>query len=717
MFWRSIPRAVDVLARPDAEDYPRAPPARPYRPDAPPPSAPRADSDSSDDDDEGVDGGTSRPPSRAGAMRRAVHAVMAEERKRAPERMSDVVEAAMDKERCDKEHARGGLTGLLKKRKSVVGLFKKSIGRDGEGDGEQPRAASGPPGYAPSPPSSEHDEIRDARWDRRPTPVTGSLLHHPLDAKSLYVSVRRRPSRPPRRPPSPVRRMTATMYEDLPNFAPSARDRAVPAAMDPYERLLQQNIYLPRSTDGSSDDDSDSSSVLSASSRSLGSSRSAGSSYFAAPPSTASFTLPRARSPPPRPQPALPVSAYRSSASSAPPPRPPRPPSLALPASSSTHPSSPISPAPPYSGLVNLGNTCYLACVLQALAATEPFANFFANDDYLREINTTSRFGLKGQLAKAFARLIRTMQGGEYRSVSPAQLRDTIGRLSDQFLEPTQQDAHELLLALLDGLHEDLNLVATPPPVAPVSPQREAELERLPEVVAADQEWEKYRARNDSVIIDFFQGQMRNRMECMHCQQTSTTFSPLQTLSLSIPTPRTPRSVVTLSECIDEFLREEILQGENAWTLRSTSKRFSVARLPQTLIIHLKRFTPLSTKLTTRVELPLAPLPLGHLLPPFALDPPRGYALNAPHERRTTYELYAACCHLGEDGSGHYTTLLRRPSAPSASSASTPSFVLLDDESVDPLSAPGAQAAALRKAEETAYLLFFRLAQPSGGDS
>ncbi|BGP39766.1 ubiquitin-specific protease doa4 [Rhodotorula kratochvilovae] len=569
MFWRSIPRAVDVLARPDAEDYPRAPPARPYRPDAPPPSAPRADSDSSDDDDEGVDGGTSRPPSRAGAMRRAVHAVMAEERKRAPERMSDVVEAAMDKERCDKEHARGGLTGLLKKRKSVVGLFKKSIGRDGEGDGEQPRAASGPPGYAPSPPSSEHDEIRDARWDRRPTPVTGSLLHHPLDAKSL----------------------------------------------------------------------------------------------------------------------------------------------------------SPISPAPPYSGLVNLGNTCYLACVLQALAATEPFANFFANDDYLREINTTSRFGLKGQLAKAFARLIRTMQGGEYRSVSPAQLRDTIGRLSDQFLEPTQQDAHELLLALLDGLHEDLNLVATPPPVAPVSPQREAELERLPEVVAADQEWEKYRARNDSVIIDFFQGQMRNRMECMHCQQTSTTFSPLQTLSLSIPTPRTPRSVVTLSECIDEFLREEILQGENAWncpscrTLRSTSKRFSVARLPQTLIIHLKRFTPLSTKLTTRVELPLAPLPLGHLLPPFALDPPRGYALNAPHERRTTYELYAACCHLGEDGSGHYTTLLRRPSAPSASSASTPSFVLLDDESVDPLSAPGAQAAALRKAEETAYLLFFRLAQPSGGDS
>lgn len=118
------------------------------------------------------------------------------------------------------------------------------------------------------------------------------------------------------------------------------------------------------------------------------------------------------------------------------------------------------------------------------------------------------------------------MRSGEYRSASPAQLRvsksrlkracrmltsllaqATLGRLSDRFLEPTQQDAHEVLLALLDGLHEDLNLVVDPPVLQPNSPEREAELERLPEVVAADQEWEKYRSRNDSIIIDFFQGE------------------------------------------------------------------------------------------------------------------------------------------------------------------------------------------------------------------
>ncbi|GAA6051364.1 hypothetical protein JCM3770_004503 [Rhodotorula araucariae] len=725
MFWRSIPRAVDVLARPDADNYPHTPPraARPPRPNA----ARRTDSASTDRDDQDAHAGpgsTSLPPLRAGAMRRAVHAVMAEERRRAPERMSDVVEAAMEQQRSEKELRKGGLTGMLRKRKSVVDLFRKNSGREEGSVDTREKTAADQSCTRYSPTTGEQDEAAaTARSSAGSLAVSGyGQPSRPLSEASVTpygpAAARPAPSRSstsahppglsvPRRPPSPLRRTTMAALEEPPSFVPRARECALPiaragsrsrswlAGTDPYEQVLQQNFYVPRRHLGVDDDESDGSSVISTSSRrSVGSFSDVGSSDRAAPPSTASFDLPRTCTTPPGPL-TEPVTAYRS----------PKSPSSQL--------------ATPYTGLVNLGNTCYLACVLQALAATEPVAEFFANDDYLQEINTTSRFGLKGQLAKAFARLVRAMRGGEYRSVSPAQLRETIGRLSKQYLEPTQQDAHELLLVLLDGLHEDLNLVDEPP-----APQREVELERLPEVVAADQEWEKYRARNDSVVIDFFQGQLRNRMECMHCHQTSTTFSPMQTLSLSIPTPRAPGLVVTLSQCIDEFLREEILHGDNAWncpschTLRSTSKRFSIARLPQTLIIHLKRFTPLATKLTTRVALPLAPLPLGHLLPPFALDPPRDYALNAPHQRETTYELYAACCHLGEDGSGHYTTLLRQPAAPSSNTAAPPppppAFVLLDDETVDPLSTPGAHAAALRTAEETAYLLFFRLVRGSG---
>ncbi len=52
-----------------------------------------------------------------------------------------------------------------------------------------------------------------------------------------------------------------------------------------------------------------------------------------------------------------------------------------------------------------------------------------------------------------------------------------------------------------------------------MTPEREAELEVLPPAVAADKEWKIYKMRNDSLIVDLFQGQYRSRMECLTCHK------------------------------------------------------------------------------------------------------------------------------------------------------------------------------------------------------
>lgn len=70
----------------------------------------------------------------------------------------------------------------------------------------------------------------------------------------------------------------------------------------------------------------------------------------------------------------------------------------------------------------------------------------------------------------------------------------------------------------MDGIHEDLNRVMTKPVWAP-TPEQEAELERLPPQIASEREWRAWKARNDSLIVDYFQGQFRNRLECMTCHQ------------------------------------------------------------------------------------------------------------------------------------------------------------------------------------------------------
>lgn len=83
----------------------------------------------------------------------------------------------------------------------------------------------------------------------------------------------------------------------------------------------------------------------------------------------------------------------------------------------------------------------------------------------------------------------------------------SITRHAAQFRDQDQQDAQEFLDSLLGILHEDLNLIKKKPRPVELTPEREAELESLPESVAADQEWQIYRERNDSVVIDFFQGE------------------------------------------------------------------------------------------------------------------------------------------------------------------------------------------------------------------
>ena len=103
-------------------------------------------------------------------------------------------------------------------------------------------------------------------------------------------------------------------------------------------------------------------------------------------------------------------------------------------------------------------------------------------------------------------------------SSSPIPSQKSICSHAPQFSGSDQHDAQEFLSFLLDGLHEDLNRVLQKPQVQTTS-EREAELERLPLQIASQQEWDTYKSRNDSLVVDFFQGQFRNRMECLTCHK------------------------------------------------------------------------------------------------------------------------------------------------------------------------------------------------------
>ncbi|KAI0036203.1 hypothetical protein K488DRAFT_76118 [Vararia minispora EC-137] len=321
------------------------------------------------------------------------------------------------------------------------------------------------------------------------------------------------------------------------------------------------------------------------------------------------------------------------------------------------------------SGLKNMGNTCYMNATIQCLSATSPFAQFFRDGSWSKAVNMLNPLGTKGAIAEAFSTLVRDMWNGQMPYITPFAFRKKICNHASQFGGSEQHDSQEFLSFLMDGLHEDLNRILHKPHHEPTS-EEEAELERMPQQVASRREWAIYRMRNDSIVVDYFQGQFRNRLECLTCNRTSTTYNTFMYLSLPIPSKI---SKVSLYQCLDAFVAEEVLEKSDAWFCpqckckRKAKKQLSLSRLPPVLLIHLKRFsikTHFTDKLDKLVEFPLKGLDLTNYMPmPLPPGADRGQDVVATDDPRTQmppyrYDLYGVTNHFGSLSSGHYTAFV-----------------------------------------------------------
>jgi len=188
---------------------------------------------------------------------------------------------------------------------------------------------------------------------------------------------------------------------------------------------------------------------------------------------------------------------------------------------------------PGTTGLINLGNTCFMNSSLQCLSQTPPLVKYLLQDKYKDEINETNPLGMKGELAEAYASLVKLLWSGNHSAVAPREFKGTLERFAPQFAGYQQHDSQELLAFLLDGLHEDLNRIKTKPYT------ENPEVDDRPQDVVAKEAWDRHRSRNDSIIVDWFQGQLRSTLVCPKCDRVSITFDPFMYLSLPLPMKNT----------------------------------------------------------------------------------------------------------------------------------------------------------------------------------
>uniref|UniRef100_A0A667XF99 Ubiquitin carboxyl-terminal hydrolase n=1 Tax=Myripristis murdjan TaxID=586833 RepID=A0A667XF99_9TELE len=180
-------------------------------------------------------------------------------------------------------------------------------------------------------------------------------------------------------------------------------------------------------------------------------------------------------------------------------------------------------------GLTNLGNTCFMNSALQCLSNTPPLTEYFLRSSYLEELNFTNPLGMKGEIAEAYADVIKQMWSGRHYSVVPRIFKTKVGHFASQFLGYQQHDSQELLSFLLDGLHEDLNRVKNKEYIE----LRDAD--GRPDQEVAEEAWRNHRRRNDSVIVDTFHGLFKSTLVCPECRKVSVTFDPFCYLSVPLP--------------------------------------------------------------------------------------------------------------------------------------------------------------------------------------
>jgi ubiquitin carboxyl-terminal hydrolase 4/11/15 len=178
---------------------------------------------------------------------------------------------------------------------------------------------------------------------------------------------------------------------------------------------------------------------------------------------------------------------------------------------------------------------------LQCLAHTPQLTDYFLSRHFVhpynpiltrttagvfrQELNPDNPLGMRGEIAQSFGALLQRIwsDASQGTSYSPREFKSVLSRFAPQFSGYQQHDTQEFVAFLLDGLHEDLNRVLKKPYVEKPDWNGGGDLEL---VKLACSSWEGYMKRNDSVIVDLFQGQYKSTLVCPECNKVGVRLLP-----------------------------------------------------------------------------------------------------------------------------------------------------------------------------------------------
>ncbi|KAI5938362.1 Ubiquitin carboxyl-terminal hydrolase 26 [Manis javanica] len=230
-------------------------------------------------------------------------------------------------------------------------------------------------------------------------------------------------------------------------------------------------------------------------------------------------------------------------------------------------------------GLINLGNTCYMNAVLQALFSIPSFAEDLLNHSFYWSSADLNAFNM----CMTELLIIKDVDIIKVKKLLLKNIKRKVSAVASSFYGNTENDAYEFLSHCLDLMQRNKGKLST------VRQRKtESEEENSPQQVFADSAATNLLA---CPVISNFEFEVLFSLTCKECSHIVHKTEVCNSLSINIPS-KSKALPVSIQSAFDYFFEPEELEYKcEKCKCNYSLAKHKFSRLPRILIVHLKRYT------------------------------------------------------------------------------------------------------------------------------